>query len=66
MPHCRECAVCHKEAEWREEEAELEGLIIPEKARHNRLGHTPHITTYPRPKVSDLMSHSSSQEGREK
>lgn len=32
--------VRHKGAEWREEEARSEGLMVSETARHRRLGHT--------------------------
>ena len=43
-------------------EAEFEGVTVPERARRNRLGHTVSDLC---PNVSDLMSYSSSQEGRE-
>lgn len=35
-----EWAVFHKEAEWRKEEAESEGLTVVGRARHDGLGYT--------------------------
>ena len=43
------------------EKAEFEGLTVPERARHNKLGHAISDLC---PSVSDLMNYSS-QEGRE-
>lgn len=44
------------------EEAEFEGVTVPERARCNRLGHTVSDLC---PNVGDPLSYSSSQEGRE-
>ena len=54
--------VCCKVVEWMKEDAEFESPAVTERTRHNRLDHT---ISDPCPSVSDLMTYSSLQEGRQ-